>query len=558
MKKIFAMLLALTLLCSVIVIPVSAESVAVSSAWTKFMAENEITVSEENGETVYSYGGITKAYTSAGVDIMPELKKLIEGNDKITVAISVDIKIDYNEDFEGEDLTLGAMVRARDVHKNIKEPDAFKSLYRDEGVGAFYDTGGGNYAIRVWENEVVADEWVTLEGEATFTATDINGGLWGSINFCFDRMTYEVCKTMYIKNTKIELVDYEEGDGEILIDLNQAVVTPENGGNAGTSSGSVDTSSLDLTANADAEDTPELPENNYLTAKWTKGYASSEPIEGTFKDQAMYSMTNWKSAYSSPFLDILPAVKEAMGDEDEVTVYIVFDIRALNYKGMEGETHPFGIKIRPKTTDLTKTKEAFEENYLAATFSHHGEGDVRLTILGSGKKEISEDWQRIEIMCTFFSEDVEDGLWEAWNLCFDNVSTFKELGAIQIKNMGIFMQEEYEPVNKEEDKKPTVDTENKPATKPESSLEPVVIHKPIGGGRYNINFMESVETIVEGGLIDNTSNIDVNGEQNNEDQNSGDNTITIIVIAASAVIVIAAAVVILIISKKKKSQKEDK
>ena len=347
---------------------------------------------------------------------------------------------------------------------------------------------------------------------------------------------FEACKTMYIKNTEIEVTDYEEGDGEIVVDLNQELDIPDASG--------IDKTTLNLNANPDAEDTPALPGGNLLTTTWTKGYAQNDVVEGTFKDQPMYSMTNWKNAYSSPFLDILPAVKAAMGDEDEVNVYIVMDIRAVNYEGMKDQEHGFGIKIRPKTTDLTKEKEDFEENYMATTFTHNGSGDVRLTLLGADKKVINEDWQRLEFIYTFFSEDVEDGLWEAWNLCFDNVKTFESLGAIQVKNMGVFVEDDYEPVNDEDEvtTETTPDASKDETTKTDGSTpKDVVIHNPIGGGRYQVTFMEAVDTQVDG-LVD---------------KNGNGNVAWIIGGAVGAVVVIGALVGI-VIAKKKFSAKEDK
>lgn len=535
MKKIFAILLALTLLAS-LAVPVMAEPTPVEAPWEKFMGDTTVTTSTEDGATVYSFSNITNTYISAGVDIMPALKTLIEGNDKITVTISMDVKIDYNADFDGDEFPLGVLIRAGGVNAKIKDPEAFKAIYKSAQAGDFYDTGSGNYALRFIEKEVAIDTWSTIEGEATFTATDIKAGLWEKLTLCFDRMSNcEACKTMYIKNTTIEVTDYEEGDGEIVVDLEQAVETPED---------SVDTTSLDLTANGDAEDTPALPEGNLLDTKWAKGYNATDVVEGTFKDQPMYSMTQWKNAYSSPFLDILPAVKAAMGEEEEITVYIVMDLRVLNYKGMEGASHPFGIKIRPKTTELTTEKEDFDENYLGATFTHNGKGDVRLTLLGSDKKEITEEWQRFEFIYTFFAEDVEDGLWAAWNLCFDNVKNFKTLGAIQAKNMGVFLEDNYEPINVEPEATPVPETSGDANTdKPVSdgTVEPIVLHNPIGGGRYQITFMEAVDTEVEGGLIG----------------NNGGNDLTAIIAAAVGAVVIIGALVTVVVLKKKNSVKEE-
>ena len=99
MKKIFAVLLTVTLLLSM-ALPVMAEPI--ETPWVKFMGATDVTTSTEDGATVYSFSNITNTYISAGVDIMPVLKTLIEGNDQITVKISMDIKIDYNADFEGQ------------------------------------------------------------------------------------------------------------------------------------------------------------------------------------------------------------------------------------------------------------------------------------------------------------------------------------------------------------------------------------------------------------------------------------------------------------------------
>ncbi len=537
MKKIFAILLSVAIMFSM-AIPAFADEdeIKVTDPWDKYMSKGELTTSDENGETVYKVTGITAAYTSPGVDILPTLKKLMEGNDKITVTIAVDVKIDYAEGFEDEEFPIAGLIRAAEVNEKIKDPNAFKAIYRDAQAGGFADTGGGNYSIRFFENESALDYWTTLEGEVTFTANDINAGLWGKLNVCFDRMNcYEAISAIYIKNTRITLTDYEEGDGEITIDFDTEVIP---------STDDVDEApvdlTVDLTLNADAEDTPALPEGNYLDTKWVKGMAANDPIEGTFNDQPMYSMTGWKTAYGSPFLDILPAVKSAMGEEDEINVYIVFDARVLNYKGLEGTEHGFGIKIRPKTTDLTKELEDFEENYLGSTFKHHNSGDVRLTLLASDKEYITEDWQRFEFIYTFSAEDVEDGLWEAWNLCFDNVNSFKTLGAIQIKNMGVFYGDDYEPINIDEPATDVPETST-PAEKPQGSEDPVVIHKPIGGGKYQITFTESVDTVVEG-LVDN---------------NGGNGTIWIIV-AVAAVVVLAGVAVGIVTVAKKKNAKEDK
>ncbi len=553
MKKIFAILLVLAIMLSMAV-PVFADGEAVNEPWVKYFSKEDIVTSKDGGATVYTFKGITAAYTSAGVDIMPTLKKLMEGKDKITVSISVDAKLEYNDGFDGEDYPIAGLIRAVGINEKIKDPNAFKAIYTDAKAGGFGDTGGGNYSIRFFEDGNLYDDWSTLEGEATFTANDINAGLWTQLNLCFDRMNgFEAAKSISVKNTKIELTDYEEGDGEVTIDFEAGGTTASKPSDGGTSnSGNVDTSKLDLNAKADAKDIEELPDGSGLIegTKWTKGLGNAVVTEGTFKDQTMYSMTGYNSAYSSAYLDLYPSLKQMIGTEDEISVYIVFDVRVLNYKGAEGKTHPFGVKIRPGgLTELSKDEETFNSEYLGSTFRHTGSGGISVTLLASGKKEFTEDWQRIELPATFTIEDLNDAHWSQLNLCFDNMANFATMGAVQLKNAAIFYIDDYEPIGDSGDEGGTEDGGE--VKKPTSSTKPVVLHKPIGFNKYEITFMESVETKLEGGAIDNGAN--------GGDVNDGNNLTTIIIIAAAAVVVIGAAVVVVIVLKKKKNAiKEDK
>ena len=122
MKKIFAILLVLAIMLSMAV-PVFAdgEAVAVNEPWVKYFSKEDIATSKDGGATVYTFKGITAAYTSAGVDIMPTLKKLMEGKDKITVSISVDAKLEYNDGFDGEDYPIAGLIRAVGINEKIKE-----------------------------------------------------------------------------------------------------------------------------------------------------------------------------------------------------------------------------------------------------------------------------------------------------------------------------------------------------------------------------------------------------------------------------------------------------
>ena len=77
------------------------------------------------------------------------------------------------------------------------------------------------------------------------------------------------------------------------------------------------------------------------------------------------------------------------------------------------------MKIRAGgTSELVKTKEAFEDNYTeATTFRHRGGGGISISAYNGGT--FTNEWQRIEILQNFTAYDLNKDFWKKWNLCFD-------------------------------------------------------------------------------------------------------------------------------------------
>ena len=120
-------------------------------------------------------------------------------------------------------------------------------------------------------------------------------------------------------------------------------------------------------------DAPELPENNRLISdEWVKGLGSAKVKKEEVDGEEVYTIINFDSTYASPYLDLYPTVKEMIGDESEISIWIVLDVRVINTEENVGEAFPFGMKLRPATTALTKSEAAFNENYgsEADSFKH--------------------------------------------------------------------------------------------------------------------------------------------------------------------------------------------
>ncbi len=517
MKKFLVILLALILALPVCV-PVHAEKTVVQAGWGKYLGSTDVTVREENGEKIYSFGGINAAYHSACVNVLPDLQKLMEGNDSITVEISVEVKIDYNEGYEDEDFPIGFMLRANGVHEKIKKAADFKKILPESAIHVV--NGDSNYGCRIGGEDFTAssEEWTQLSGEVTLTPDDVFAGLWSSLILSFDKMSYfEAVKTVHVKNTTITLIDSEKGEGKPTVDLSTYV--------------------KEIIECDDSVDTPALPEGNkLLNTEWVKCLGTAVAEKGDFKGAEMYKVTGFNSSYASVGLDIYPSIKALMGDGDTANVWIVLDVRARG-----GEEMPFGMKIRPSgVSDTLNSNEGFGANYKGTTFKYTNSTGVCVTVLD--EDEFTNTWHRVEIPVLFTSADINDEFWTGWNLCFDMMKYYDVIEELQIKNVGIYLYDEYEPINKADE---GTDGETGDSTgnekEHESSTGDLTIYRPIGFDKYTATFAEVVDTKVEGGLVDKTGN--------------GGIDITLIIIIASAAVVVVAGTVTVIVIKNKKTGK---
>ncbi len=510
MKKILAVIFALILIMTSF-LTVSAEEVKIEAEWSKYLGKVEITKTEENGETIYAFKNFTAEFATPGIEIMPLLKEIIKGKDSVTLNFSMELKADAEEDF-----TLGMLLRMEDVHPKVQKKEDFKQAYTGKRVNII---GDKNYLIRIASDLNVSEDWEFVEGAITLTPDEILSGMWKRMVLCFDGIKkYELLETLYVKNAVVEIVDYEEGKGEPSIDIEK----------------------IDLekpTIELDDTDTPVLPEGNHLTDNaWYKGKLGSI-TPGEVGEDKVYKFADLKSSYSSPVINIYPTLKEMLGDQESMSIWIVLDVRAV----LTENDRVFGMKIRPNVAnEFVDDKSMFAAKYGGSTVKHTSYG-ILITAYSDGK--LTNKWQRIEIPMTITKADINDELWTEWNLCFDMMTDYYQIKELQIKDTAIYYNGEYESVYKLNN---DGDSESEGTAKPENNKEMPVIYKPYGFEKYSITFADTVASELPEGITDER----VSGASVNID------SYLIYIIIGAGVLVLGAIVVIIL--KKKKTQKEEK
>ena len=504
MKRFLALVIVLAL--SLPICCFAEESVKLTG-WTKHLG-GSIEVQEKNGE--YRISGINQSYHTAGINITPVIKEMMKGNSSVTVEITADVKVEYMED--PDDVTIGFLVRSDKNKDIINTKDGFKKYYKGSAMHIISDN---QYCARLVSDTPVDEDWVTIGGELTFIAPDVSGVYWESLILCFDKMNqYDLMKALWVKDAQITLIDSVAGDGSEY-DFEEEEKTEEG----------------EVSTELDDTDTPALPEGNkLLNDQWVKGLGAATVEKSEFNGQTMYKMKGMNSSYASAYLDVYPSIKALIGEDDEVSVWIVLDVRTVG-------AGPFGMKLRPGgVSSLVNSSEAFSENYKTddSTFKFLDGAGVVLTTFSEG--EFSGKWQRVEMLIEFKKEDFNDEFWTSWNLCFDMMSEYGKISEIQIKNAGIYLIDEYESVKEgiaePEENKPTGEKNNP------------IIYRPYGFNKYTATFAEVVDQPLPG------------EETAGNNQKSEKNNVIVIAATAGAVVVIGAAVVVAVITKKKKKGAE--
>ncbi len=557
MKKIFAVILVIALTLTAITAFGAGENIIKNSTWVKIFGQTDVTTSTEGGSTVYSFGGVEQSYYTAGVDILPALKNAIKGNSSITVRFELELKATYKAGNDAdEDFALGVLLRPSGLSSEVSSEDGFKSYY----AGSLFHLTSGNIVCRLsdeTENFIInAEEWTAFEAEVEITAHDINCGYWSGLNLCFDRMAQcEMLDKLHVKNAGLYVIDSTKGDDSGVATNKPKPTQTASGGNTGATV----TPSPD---DPNAADTPTLPENNLLkNTAWANGVGTVNVSTSEFNGNTVYTVTGINKEYISPGFDIFSTLQQYETDEpdEELAFWIVFDARA-KFINSSTKEFPFGVKIRAYgLTENTNTSESFAQNYTETGTFMYSSGNVYNTLIGD--TVMTSEWQRYEFFFCPYSYDIDEQFWNQWIVCFDRMKQFNTVSAIQVKNAGIFFEDDYEPINvKVED-----DDDNGGSSGVSGNVTPtpVTIYKPHGFNKYPITFTDALDPNQTPSPVPTKVASATSTATNGEDaevtaapvEKGLDTSIVIAIVAA--VVIIGGGVTVAIIILKKQSKKTD-
>lgn len=191
--------------------------------------------------------------------------------------------------------------------------------------------------------------------------------------------------------------------------------------------------------------------------KWGKGIAG-----GVSEKDGVTTATGIDAAYRSPFIDILPAVKKALGTDTDAELMIKFSIRANFTEGNEGEI----LSARPllrggsvAAEEIESWNEAYDEAVDGEEFFYSDPDGNIMKYLASGIDITDEEWTTIVIEFEVNDAIVNCDMVKNWNFCIDNISNFEIIESLEFKN---FILSTYDESLLEED-----EPEDEPADEPE-------------------------------------------------------------------------------------------
>ena len=298
---------------------------------------------------------------------------------------------------------------------------------------------------------------------------------------------------------------------------------------------------------------------NYAESlKWTSGYAKSVKV-----DNGVTIVEGIAQAWSAPFLDILPALKQMAEDDggDEIYVYLTFLVSAEFTEGNEDSVvraRPIlrgvnNLSVPPSADTVEDWEEAYSEALDGETPVFYCDpggnllancGEVNLELATA---ESDEDWYYFAADVAFTAAEINSGALKNWNFCFDCMTGVEDLSVIKnikIKDLGIYISGEEPEPPATPTPEPTPEVE-KTTPRPQANLQTPDLTGTIYDNSGSNAGVSASSTPAEGGASTTTTTT------------NNSNMPLIIGIAAGAVVLIAAAVVVIIVIKKKNGSKAE-
>lgn len=308
---------------------------------------------------------------------------------------------------------------------------------------------------------------------------------------------------------------------------------------------------------------------NYVTNQtWQKFLLAGNLTKLTEDGQDYYHAEGINAAYNTPGIDILPALKAALGDESDADIELKLDVRII-FNGDQTETTT-GVCVRAKQKDGVKEADFvadFKDNYEGA-FIKNTSGTNLIGRLATDE-EVGSEWKTLTFNFSIEESDFTFDGFGSWMLCLDRLvaadsgsdSYEKGVKAVDLRNVVVTIggAQEEEPDDEEPtggENEGTVSTAPTPiptAKNDTPTPTPVTINTP-----YNFN--KYPQTLVNGKVYGEEDT--VNGTEATPTSNAGgtvgteengSNGWVLYAVIGGIVVIVAAAVVTVIVLKKKKS-----
>ncbi len=218
------------------------------------------------------------------------------------------------------------------------------------------------------------------------------------------------------------------------------------------------------------------PKNYAKDAKWVKApVACAFGISSVTESNGVTTVTGFPDEWSSPVVDVLPAIKAALGNKDEVTITISFELRATFFAGSKGSSGTARLLFRGENgiygfSDADDWNKTYCETLdgEAPFFNNDGGNIMRHT--GTMVEIKDSDWSLVTTTLTLYAPHINNDCVTAWNLCLDKNSMHRSIQSLQFRNLSLTVVEpEAEPT-----KTPVVPTKA-PATPTKAPATPTTV-----------------------------------------------------------------------------------
>jgi len=153
-------------------------------------------------------------------------------------------------------------------------------------------------------------------------------------------------------------------------------------------------------------------------------------------------MTNIRNAWDSAGVDILPAVKTALGDKEQVTVRLFFEAKVSLIEGNENASVSARPLLRGTRSASSPADSEWQNAYIEslngdlALFHINGSNIMATFTTGSMSLQHGE-WITYETVLQLTENQIESPLLSEWVLCVDNIGGTDMIDNIEFRNLTV-------------------------------------------------------------------------------------------------------------------------